>query len=155
MGFSMANAHKSCDDLKRYYNFYVSFLNKYGSHLLLLTLRILVGLVFFKSGLTKVASIDNTIVLFEYEYELTLISPAIWAYSSIFAELVFGAAVIAGFITRLSALPLIIMTLVIQFLVVQNPEHYVWFLQLATLAIYGGGDISVDGVLSRFVCKKD
>lgn len=153
MKFSIANAHKSCEDLKRIYAFYVDFLTKYASHILLLCIRISIGLVFLKSGLTKIANIDNTIILFEYEYELPLISPIVGAYSSIFAELTFGAAVIAGFITRLSALPLIIMTLIIQLLVIQNPEHFIWLMQLGTLAVYGGGLLSVDGALCKFVCK--
>ena len=154
MKFSIANMHKSCDDLKKYYANYVDFLNKYGSHLLLLLIRISIGLVFFNSGLTKIANIDNTIILFEYEYELPFISPVVGAYSSIFAELVFGGAIIAGFATRLAAIPLIIMTLIIQFLVIQNPEHYVWLLQLATLSIYGGGILSVEAILCKFICKK-
>ena len=110
--------------------------------------------MFWNSGLTKFASIDNTIILFEYEYELPLISPVVGAYSSIFAELVFGGAIIAGFVTRLSAIPLIIMTLIIQFLVEQNPEHFVWLFQLSTLAIYGGGFLSADGFACKFLCKK-
>ncbi|MBL6664312.1 MAG: DoxX family protein [Rickettsiales bacterium] len=153
MKFSIANAHKSCEDLKKFYGVYADFLTKYASHLLLLLLRISVGLVFLKSGLTKIANVDNTIILFEYEYELPLISPIVGAYSSIFAELVFGSAVIAGFVTRLSVVPLIIMTLIIQLLVVQNPEHFTWLFQLCTLAIYGGGILSVDGVLCKFLCK--
>ena len=153
MKFSMANAHKSCEDVKRFYAVYVDFLTKYASHLLLLLVRISIGLVFWKSGVTKFDNMDNAIILFEYEYDLPLISPIVGAYLAVFAELVFGGAVIAGFVTRLSVVPLMIMTLVIQFLVVQNPEHFVWLFQLATLAIYGGGIVSVDGLFCKFFCK--
>ena len=111
MKFSIANLGKSCDDLKRYYGSYADFLGKYASHILLLLIRISIGMVFVKSGLTKLASIDNTIILFEYEYELPLISPVVGAYSSIFAELTFGAAVVAGFVTRFSAVLLIFVPL--------------------------------------------
>lgn len=154
MKFSIANARKSCDDLKRYYSTYVDFLGKYASHILLLFIRISVGYVFWDSGLTKISGIDNTIILFEYEYDLPFLSPVVGAYASIFAELVFGGAIIAGFVTRLSAIPLIIMTLIIQFLVIQNTEHFTWLFQLCTLAIYGGGFISLDGFVCKFLCKK-
>jgi len=152
MKLSVENAKKSIADLQGFYEKYINFLTKYVVHLLLLAIRVHIGWIFFNSGLTKIANIDNTIILFAYEYSLPFIKPELGAYLSIFNELVFGGAIIIGLLTRLVALPLIGMTLVIQFLVIQNPEHYYWLFLLSTLAIYGGGKLSAEGLACKF-CK--
>jgi putative oxidoreductase len=154
MKFSLTNAKKSCDDLKKAYQIYVGFSAKYVSNFLLLSIRVYIGWIFLNSGLVKLSNIDNTIILFAYEYDLPYISPEIAAHLSIFAEIVFGSAIIVGFVTKLSALPLIIMAVVIQTLVEQNDQHIYWIFLLGTLAIYGGGLISFDGIASKFLYKK-
>lgn len=154
MKFSIANAKKSSQDLCKFYQIYINFTSKYLSHFLLLAIRIYIGWIFFNSGLTKIASIDNTIILFAYEYNLPFISPELGAYLSIFAELVFGASVILGFLTKLTALPLAIMTVIIQSLVFQNEQHFYWLFSLLTLVVYGGGLISLDGIISKICTRK-
>ena len=67
---------------------------------------------------------DSTIFLFENEYAVPLLSPAIAAYLATICELGCSSLLIAGLATRLVVLPLIGMTLVIQFIVVQNSEHF-------------------------------
>ncbi|MFT6077742.1 MAG: putative oxidoreductase [Lentimonas sp.] len=138
--------------IKNLYSKYVNFLEKYLSSILLLSVRIWVGLVFLKSGLTKFSNIDQTILLFTYEYEVPIFSPTFAAISATTSELVFGISLIIGLLTRLAAVPLIIMTLVIQFFVFQNQEHFYWLLLLSTSAIYGGGKLSIDEVVTK-LCK--
>ena len=125
-------------------------LEKYAAPILLLVIRLWIANIFFKSGLTKIANIDSTISLFEYEYALPIISPAIAAYLSIAFELGCSALLAFGLATRLVALPLIGMTLVIQLLVVQNPEHFYWLLLLCTALVFGGGKISADYFLKKY-----
>ena len=132
---------------------YKEFLDKYVSHTALLSIRIFVALVFYRSGLTKIANMDSTVLLFEYEYALPLISPVLAAYAATFSELVFSALLMVGLFTRAAALPLIIMTLVIQFLVFQNHEHFYWLALLSTIAIYGGGKISLGCLICRIFQK--
>ncbi len=127
--------------------------DKYLSHVLLLWIRIFVALVFYRSGLTKIANMDSTIALFEYEYALPIISPVVAAYLATFSELTFSALLMVGLFTRAAAIPLIIMTLVIQFLVFQNPEHFYWLALLCIVAIYGGGKISLECLLCK-ICSK-
>jgi putative oxidoreductase len=110
-------------------------------------------LVFVKSGLTKISNIDQTINLFAYEYNLPLLMPKFAAVSSIIFELGCGFAVIFGLLTRISVLPLIAMTLIIQLLVFQNQEHFYWLFLLTTLAIYGAGKISIDAAANYFCSK--
>ncbi len=139
--------------IKNTYLKYVDFLENYLSAILLLAIRIWIGLVFFKSGLTKFFNIDSAILLFEHEYSLPLISAEFAAISATIFELGCGAALIAGLLTRITTLPLIGMTLVIQLLVFQNQEHFYWLFLLSTLAIYGGGMLSIDGILAK-CCKR-
>ncbi|HLF22852.1 MAG TPA: hypothetical protein VI565_02945, partial [Burkholderiales bacterium] len=47
------------------------------SPLLDLGIRLWVANVFWKSGLTKIASWDNTVLLFENEYQVPLLSPEV------------------------------------------------------------------------------
>lgn len=143
-----------CDSIKKLYSCYIAIMQQHVAPLLLLAIRIWIGLVFVRSGLTKFSNIDQAIILFEYEYQLPLLSPAFAAIMATIVELGCGFAVIGGFLTRIAVIPLIIMTLVIQFLVVQNPEHFYWFFLLSTLTIYGGGCISVDGIYTKFFQKK-
>lgn len=153
MKFSIANAKKSAKDLCNFYQIYTNFTAKYLSQILLLAIRVYIGWIFFNSGLNKLSSIDDTIILFAYKYNLSLISPEIVVYLAIFVELFFGTSIILGFLTKLTALPLVIMTVIIQTLVFQNEQHFYWLFSLITLMIYGGGIISIDGIMGK-ICKK-
>ena len=129
------------------------FLEKYFTPFLLLTLRILIASVFFKSGMTKFSNLETATYLFEYEYQLPLISPVFAAYSATFFELVCSVLLFFGLATRLAAFIFIAMTLVIQFLVIQNPEHFYWLAILATIFCYGAGCFSLDKLIKKFCCK--
>ncbi len=144
---------KICECVKNVYVKYVDFLQKYMASILLLAIRVWIGLVFLRSGLTKFSNVDQAIFLFEYEYQVPFLSPAFAAISAMSFEIACGAALIAGVFTRIVALPLIAMVLVIQFFVIQSIEHYYWLFLLSTLAVYGAGCFSVDGLACRF-CKK-
>jgi putative oxidoreductase len=100
---------------------------------------------------------EQTILLFEYEYDLPILSPTVAAYSATFAELFFPIFLALGLLSRLAALPLFIMAIVIQTLVIQHPEHFYWMFLLANIMIFGGGKISADNFLPKIcnkICKK-
>jgi putative oxidoreductase len=130
----------------------VFILEKYAAPILLLAIRLWVANIFFKSGLTKIANIDSTVSLFEYEYALPIISPVLAAYLSIIFELGCSVLLAFGLASRLAALPLLVMTLVIQFLVFQNPEHFYWLFLFSTILVFGGGKISLDYLLKKSLC---
>lgn len=116
--------------------------------------RLIVGLVFWQSGRTKVDGFSiksQTFFLFREEYALPLISPETAAYLATFAEHVFPVLLFVGLATRLSAAALLFMTLVIQVFV--YPESYIthglWAIGLLCLMRYGPGRLSVDHVLRR------
>jgi putative oxidoreductase len=116
--------------------------------------RIIIGLVFFKSGLTKVDGFhvtDAAIFLFQEEYKLPLLSPWLAAHLAAAMELTMPLLLWTGFATRFAALALLSMTLVIEILV--YPEAYVmhglWAVALLVLIKYGAGVLSLDHLISR------
>lgn len=133
----------------------VSFIKNRLSCFLLLSIRIWIGLIFLKAGLTKTDNFDTTIMLFTYEYMIPFFSPILLAILATFFEIICGFCLIFGFLTRLSSLPFIAMTIVIQSMVFQNQEHFYWLFLLTTLMIYGGGRLSIDHFLLKFIKKID
>jgi len=133
----------NCCEKKNY------FLAKYVSPILLLTLRIMIAMVFLKSGMIKIHNFDSTVFLFENEYNVPLVSPIFAAYSATFFELACSVLLIIGLATRLATLPLIGMALVIQFSVMQHPIHFYWIAVLATILTFGPGCISLDALIKR------
>jgi putative oxidoreductase len=111
--------------------------------------RFAVAGVFWRSGRTKVDGFtirEETFYLFREEYKVPLLPPDLAAYLSTIAEHVFPLLLFAGLATRLSALSLLGMTMVIQLFVVPSgwPEHILWFSLLLLIIARGPGAISLD-----------
>lgn len=68
-----------------------------------LLIRLWVANVFWKSGLTKIATWDSTLYLFEYEYAVPLLSPEVAAVIGTGVELAMPILLVVGLATRLSA----------------------------------------------------
>ena len=116
-----------------------------------LGLRVWIAKVFWDSGQTKILDWDNTIFLFEDVYMVPLV-PAEWAaYAATTFELAMPVFLVVGLATRLAALPLLGMTMVIHFLVFpmwmpggQWAEFVIWLSILTLLATRGPGSFSID-----------
>ena len=67
------NFLKSYNCLIEIYNKQISFFKNYLSDLLLLSIRVLIGLIFLKASLVKIADFDTQIILFTYEYAICLL----------------------------------------------------------------------------------
>lgn len=123
-----------------------------------LGLRLWVGVVFLKSGLAKIQSMGSTIMLFENEYQVPLLSPEIAAYLGTFTELVFPVLLIIGLGGRFSALVLFLFNIVA---VISYPTlnpagielHQIWGLMLLVTLLHGPGKLSLDHFLGRF-CRR-
>jgi putative oxidoreductase len=120
--------------------------------LIALCARIFPAAVFWASGQTKVEGwrvSENAIELFKEEYRLPFVDPVIAAHAAAFAEHAFPILLVLGLATRLSALALLGMTLVIQFLVYPGawPTHGVWATCFLILIARGPGRISLDNWL--------
>lgn len=120
-----------------------------------LVARVAVANVFWTSGQTKVDGFlhisDNTFYLFAEEYKVPLLPPDVAAYMSTIAEHVFPVLLIVGLASRLSALALLGMTLVIQTFVYPSgwPEHIFWATALLVIIARGPGAVSLDHLIWR------
>lgn len=130
----------------------------------LLTARLAIFAVFWRSAQTKISGAeflgqnwafynvsDSTKLLFEYDYDLPLIPADIAAYLATFGEFFLSLLLLFGLFTRLSALGLLVMTAVIQFLVYPGawPTHILWAAALLYLLKDGAGKLSLDYFLGK------
>lgn len=124
--------------------------------LIALLARVVVGLVFLNSGLTKVD--DNwqvneaTIYLFQNDFKVPLISPWLAAHLAAYTELTMPWLLFAGLAARFATLPLLAMTLVIEVFVF--PEAYVthglWAVSLLLILTRGAGVLSLDYLIKTW-----
>ena len=120
--------------------------------LVALVARFGVASVFWRSGQTKVGGFhirEATFFLFRDEYKVPLLPPDLAAYISTIAEHVFPVLLVIGFASRLSALALFGMTMVIQLFVFPDgwPEHVLWIGLMLIIIARGPGAVSLDHLL--------
>lgn len=121
--------------------------------LLPLVQRLGIAAVFFMSGRSKVEGLftltDGTFYLFQTDYSLPFIPPVPAAYIAATSEHVFPILLVLGLFTRVSALALFTMTLVIEIFVYPDawPTHLSWAAILLPLIARGGGKLSLDRLL--------
>lgn len=141
---------------------------KIPESLILFIARFSIAAVFWRSGQTKIESFsldlismeaqlgwpqlkESTLFLFEYEYNLPLISGSLAALLAAIAEHVLPILILTGFFTRFAAFGLAVMTLVIQLFVYPDayPTHGTW-LAIALLLMYrGAGVVSLDHLILK------
>ena len=117
--------------------------------LVALVARLGIASVFWRSGRTKVHGFsmrEETLMLFREEYQVPLLPPDLAAYTATFVEHLFPVLLVVGFASRLSALGLLAMTLVIQLFVYPSgwPQHILWIGLLLLIIARGPGAISLD-----------
>lgn len=127
-----------------------ALLERFPTSILTLAFRLAVATVIYKSGLTKIASWDATVALFEMEYMVPVLPAAFAAYLATATELGASALVAFGLFTRFAAAALLGMTLVIQLFVYPEswPDHLLWGSILAYLVTRGPGALSIDHLIA-------
>lgn len=118
-------------------------------------IRLFVASVFFKAGLTKIASWSTTLTLFEYEYAVPLLPPELAAWLGTAAELTLPVLLVLGLGTRLSALALFVFNIIA---VISYPglgevglkDHQYWGLLLLVTLCHGPGPLSLDHLIRRW-----
>jgi putative oxidoreductase len=133
-------------------------LTEWGGSLMSLALRLYLGWVFFKSGLTKIADWDSTVQLFTDEYQTPLLSPEVAAVLGAAGELTLPLLLFVGLLSRPAALGLFAVNLMA---VVSYPQlwkfdcpaaindHKYWGVLLLVLVVFGPGRFALDALAGK------
>lgn len=128
--------------------------------LTLLVVRLALAVPFWRSGVKKWDGFlqlnDVAVLLFSSEFRLHLPGgpypfPAPWAvaFASGSAEILLPILLLLGFASRLAALGLLVMTLVIQITVPEGwPVHISWAAMALPVMAWGPGRISIDHLVA-------
>jgi putative oxidoreductase len=127
--------------------------------LMLLFVRVVLAGVFWRSGRTKVdegsllSVSENTLYQFADDpfNKLPLLPHEFAAYLTTYMEHLLPFLLVLGLFTRLSALALLGMTLVIQIFIFPDawwPDHSLWAALALVLIVRGSGSLSVDALLA-------
>ncbi|OUM03026.1 hypothetical protein A8M77_08685 [Variovorax sp. JS1663] len=124
-----------------------------------LAVRLFAAAVFFKSGLTKVATWSSTLALFENEYAVPLLPPELAAWLGTGVELLFPVLLAIGLGARFSAGVLFVFNIVA---VISYPDlgaaglrdHQTWGLLLLVSLLHGPGKISLDHLVARLAGRR-
>lgn len=126
--------------------------NRLLAPLFSLAVRLWIAEVFFKSALTKLASWSTTLALFEHEYDVPLLSPAVAALLGTAVETIAPLLLALGLGTRANAAILFAFNIIAA---VSYPDiseagilqHQFWGVLLAMIFVYGPGKLSLDALL--------
>lgn len=121
--------------------------------------RLSIAAVFWQSGQTKVDGwhvTDNAVYLFQTEYKLPFVDPWLAAHLSAFAEHFFPLLLVIGLASRLSALALLGMTLIIEIFVYPDawPTHGTWAVCFLVIIAGGPGRASLDYFIAQWFWRK-
>ena len=134
-----------------------AFLERFVAPVFDLAVRLWIARVFFNSGRVKIADWNSTIYLFQDEYKVPVLPPEVAAAIGASFELAMPVFLVLGLGARFAALPLIGMTLVIQFMLgardpaYDNVEHFYWLFLLGMIVVRGSGTLSLDWLLRNKV----
>lgn len=154
--------------LTRYTDTFVAACSRIPYSAIALLARFSIAAVFWTSAQTKVQGLvinlvegqvqwgwprlsDSAVTLFRDEYKLPVLPPELAAVLAASAEHGLSLLILLGLATRLSALGLLGMTLVIQVLVYPGAyaTHGTWAALLLMLVARGAGRVSLDSLLFR------
>ena len=133
-----------------------ALLARFPLSIILLAGRIGVGATFFRAGLLKYHSWEFTVKLFEDEYRVPLLDPAVAARIAMIQELTIPILLFVGLATRVATLPLLGMIAVIQIFVYPNAynDHLAWGSILVLVLTRGPGVFSLDYLIERVAIKR-
>jgi putative oxidoreductase len=124
-----------------------------------LALRLWVAHAFLVSGLTKIQSWETTLQLFQYEYHVPLLPPAVAAWTGTATEIIFPVFLALGLGSRIAAGVLFVFNIIA---VISYPElmgagieqHQVWGLMLLVTLLHGPGKLSADHFIQRLISRR-
>ena len=147
--------------------------SRHASEAIALLARIGLAFTFWLSGQTKIEGLvldplglqvqwgwphvsESALELFRSEYALPLLPPEWAALMAATAEHVLPLMLVLGLGTRVAALGVLGMTLVIQLFVypLAFPTHALWAASALALLVHGGGRLALDRPLARRFARK-
>ena len=129
----------------------MSFAERSFGPLLDLFIRLWLAQSFFVSGLVKAANWNTALLLATYEYPVSWLDPHTSAATGLAIELICPPLIALGLFTRIAAIPLLILSLVIQFAYKPLPENLFWALLFGLMILRGPGALSLDRLLGPAV----
>lgn len=133
-------------------------INEWAGSLLSLAIRLFIGWQFFKAGMIKISDWEATLALFQYEYQVPLLSPVLAAFMGTAGELVFPVLLALGLLSRPAALGLFAVNAMA---LLSYPalwefecpaavnDHLYWGALLLVPLAFGPGRIAIDEWLSK------
>ena len=113
-----------------------------------LVIRLWLAQAFWVSGVLKLANWDTALTLATYEYPVPWLDPFTAAVLGVAVEVLGSMLLAFGLATRLAAIPLLILTLVIQFEYRALDQHLYWAALFGWYIVMGAGPISLDRLLT-------
>ena len=114
-----------------------------------LAIRLWLAQLFLVSGVIKATHWETALQLAANEYPVSWMSPVTAAYLGVSIELLGAVLLAVGFMTRYAAIPMLILSLVIQFAYLPFDNQLFWAVLLGWYAIQGAGAFSLDALLRR------
>ena len=113
-----------------------------------LAIRLWLAQAFWVSGVLKLANWDTALTLATHEYPVPWLDPFTAAVLGVVIEVLGSMLLAFGLATRLAAIPLLILTLVIQFEYRALDQHLYWAALFGWYVVMGAGPISLDRLLA-------
>jgi len=114
-----------------------------------LAVRLWLAQIYFVSGVLKLTHWDTALYLATHEYPVSWLSAGSAATIGVSIEVIGGALLAAGFMTRYAAAPMLALALVAQFAYLPFDNQLFWSALFGWYVVCGAGPISVDSMLRR------
>ena len=131
----------------------IGWLDSVPYALLAVPLRFAVATVFWNSAMAHLANWDTTLYLFATDYRLPFLPSVPATYLTIVIELSAPVLLVIGLLIRPTALVLLGMTTVIEVFIypLAWPTHIQWAAMMLVLLCRGGGALSLDAAIKRWL----
>lgn len=114
-----------------------------------LAIRLWLAQLFFVSGVLKLTHWQTALDLARNEYPVSWMSPVAAACTGVSIELLGAVLLAAGFMTRYAAVPMLVLSLVIQLAYLPFDSQLFWAVLFGWFAVHGAGPLSLDRLLRR------
>jgi len=117
--------------------------------LLDLLIRLWLAKIFWASGMVELQNWTGALLLSTHQYPLSWLDPITATRFVAAIELIGPPLLVVGLATRFAALPMLILSLVIQFSDQASDQHLFWAVLFAWFVVKGAGPISLDALIGR------